>query len=408
MTDFPPLPHADRFGAGARELWALEPGSIYLNHGTVGAPPRAVLAAQQAIRDQVEAHPSRYLLRELSAIRFGTAPRPVPRLREAAAVVAPFVGAAPDDFVFVDNATTGANAVLRSLRFEPGDEIVLADVAYGAVARAAAFVARQSGAVVRTLALPWPPDAAAIVAAFEAALTPRTRLVIVDHITSESALILPLAEIAAGCRARGVPVLADGAHAPGAITLDVPALGVDWYTANLHKWAWAPRSCGFLWARRERQDGLHPTVISWGLDQGFTDEFDWVGTRDPSAWLAAPAAIAYMRGLGEHPIRAYNHALAWEGARHLAGRWETRVEVAESMVGTMATVALPEATGSDKESADRLRDALLFEDRIEVQVHAWRGRLWVRISGQIYNHGGEIELLAEAVLRRAQSHSARP
>ena len=408
MSGIPLPPHADRFGAAARGWWALEPDSIYLNHGTVGAPPRAVLTAQQAIRDQIEAHPSRFLLRELSAIRFGTTPRPVPRMREAAVPVAAFVGADADDVVFVDNATTGANAVLRSLRFEPGDEIVLADVTYGAVARAAAFAARQSGARLETIELPWPPHPGTIVAAFEEALTPRTRLVIVDHITSESALVMPLAEIAARCRARGVPVLADGAHAPGAIALDVPALGVDWYTANLHKWAWAPRSCGILWSRREHQSQLHPPVISWGLDQGFTTEFDWVGTRDPSPWLAAPAAIALMRERGEQAVRAYNHALAWEGGRHLAARWDTPFEVAETMIGTMCTVPLPEAMGEGRASADRLRDALLFEDRIEVQVHSWRGRLWIRISGQIYNQINEIERLAEAVLARAGDLSTRP
>ena len=393
----PVLPHAERFGRRVRRLWALEPESIYLNHGTVGAPPRRVLEAQQAIRDEIERHPSRFMLRELSAIRFGVHTRPIPRLREAATEVAAFVGAEPCDLVFVDNATTGANAVLRSLPLERGDEIVIADHAYGAVARTAQYVARERGATVRVVELPWPPRPAAVVEAFEGAITPRTRLAIVDHVTSESALILPLAEVAARCHARGVPVLADGAHAPGALELDVPALGVDWYAANLHKWAWAPRSSGFLWAQRERQAGLHPAVISWGLDQGFTVEFDWVGTRDPSPWLAAPAAIAYLRELGEAEVRAYDHALAWEGARWLAGRWGTEFEVPEEMIGTMATLRLPAILGSTREDADRVRDALLFEQHIEVQIHAWRERLWVRVSGQIYNDFPEIEQLAAAV-----------
>ena len=388
--------------------WLLEPDSLYLNHGTVGATPRRVLEAQQGIRDEIERHPSRFMLRELSSIRFGVQTRPVPRMREAAARVAAFVGAEPRDLVFVDNATTGANAVLRSLTLERGDEIVIGDHAYGAVASAAQYTARERGATLKVVELPWPPDPAAIVGAFAAALGARTRLAIVDHVTSESALILPLAEVAARCRAHGVPVLADGAHAPGALALDVPALGVDWYTANLHKWAWAPRSSGFLWVARERQAGLHPAVISWGLDQGFTDEFDWVGTRDPSPWLAAPAAIDYMRELGEVEVRAYDHALAWEGARWLAKRWGTEFEVPEAMIGTMATLPLPAALGSTREHSDRLRDALLFEERIEVQVHPWRGRLWTRISGQIYNEFNDIERLAEAVLRRVGSTSATP
>ncbi len=396
----PILPHAERFGRRVRHLWALEPESIYLNHGTVGATPRRVLEAQQAIRDQIECHPSRFMLRELSAIRFGVHTRPIPRLREAAIEVAAFVGAEPSDLVFADNATTAANAVLRSLPLERGDEIVIGDHAYGAVARAAQYVTRERGATIRVVELPWPPRPAAIVEAFEAALTPRTRLAIIDHVTSESALILPVAEVAVRCHARGVPVLVDGAHAPGALALDVPALGVDWYAANLHKWAWAPRSSGFLWARRERQTGLHPAVISWGLDQGFTVEFDWVGTRDPSPWLAAPAAIAYLRELGEAEVRAYDHALAWEGARWLAGSWGTEFDVPETMIGTMATLALPAILGSAREDADRVRDALLFERHIEVQVHAWRGRLWARISGQIYNDFEDVERLAAAVIEQ--------
>jgi isopenicillin-N epimerase len=224
--------------------------------------------------------------------------------------------------------------------------------------------------------------------------------VVVDHITSETALLLPLAEIAARCRARGVPVLADGAHAPGAIALDIPVLGVDWYVANLHKWAWAPRSSGILWAPLGRQAGLHPPVISWGLDQGFTAEFDLVGTRDPSAHLAAPAAIAFLRELGFDAVRAHNHALAWSAAKLLAARWGTELPMPESMVATMATVPLPAGLGATREDAARLRDALLFEDRIEVQLHAARGRLWVRVSAQVYNEMADYERLAEAVTRR--------
>src|SRR5262249_53888660 len=171
--------------------------------------------------------------------------------------VAEFLGARGDDLVFVDNATTGANTVLRSLELEAGDEILVTDHTYGAVANAAAFVARQHGATVRTVTLPYPVgDGRPLADA--SALTPRTRLALVDHVTSESALVVPVREIAARCREKGVAVLVDGAHAPGAIPVDVAALGVDYYTANLHKWAWAPRSCGILWVAPERQARLHP------------------------------------------------------------------------------------------------------------------------------------------------------
>ena len=381
-----------------RAHWALDPQITYLNHGSVGAPPRRVLAAQQAIRDEIERQPSRFLLRELSSVAVGVPRSETPRMRVAADAVAAFMGARGEDLVFVDNATSGVNAVLRSMDLREGDEIVIADHAYGAIANVAAFVARDRGSRVRTVELPYPPaNPGAIVGAFAEALGPRTRVAVVDHITSESALVLPLAEIAALCRRGDVPVLVDGAHAPGVLPLDIPSLGIDWYAGNLHKWAYSPRSCGFLWAPPERQRGLHPPVISWGMDQGFAVEFDWVGTRDPSPWLAAPEGIAMMRELGCDAIRRYNHDLVWRAARMLGERWGTSLPMDEAMVGAMATLPLPERYGSTKEDAARLRDALLFEDRIEVQLHSWRDRLWVRISAQIYNEAADYERLGAAV-----------
>lgn len=388
------------FGRPLLAHWALDPDITYLNHGTVGAPPRRVLAVQQAIRDEIELQPSRYLLRDLVG-HIGAAPPAQPLLRQAAEKVAAFVGARGEDLAFVDNATTGANAVLRSFPFAEGDEILVLNLGYGAVVKAAQYVARRTGARVVTAELPFPdidPDKA--VEAVAAALTPRTRMAVVDHVTAESALLLPLAEIASRCRERGVAILVDGAHVPGALALDLAALGVDWYTANLHKWAWSPRSCGFLWAAPERQADLHPTVISWGLDQGFSAEFDWVGTRDPSPYLAAPEGLAFLEELGVEKVQGYDHGLAWEGAHRLAERWGTRFLVPESMIGTMATVPLPESLGETVEHAACLRDALLFEDRIEVQLHAWQGRLWTRISAQIYNDMADIERLGEAVAAR--------
>ncbi len=396
-----PNPRSKPFGRSWLSQWLLDPAITYLNHGTVGAPPRRVLEAQQAIRDEIERQPSRFLLRELTSTVVGM-PRPdPPRLRAAAARVAAFLGARGEDLVFVDNATTGMNAVLRSFPWWEGDEVLITDHAYGAVLNAASFYARERGALVRTVELP--PTSrgrGAFADAVVSAIGPRTRLALVDHVTSESALVLPIEEIVARCHERGVAVAVDGAHAPGALALDVPAIGADWYAANLHKWAFTPRSCGFLWARPDRQEGIHPPVISWGLGKGFTDEFDWVGTKDPSAHLAAPAGIAFLEELGVDAMRAHNHGLAWEGARLLCARWGTPFELEESMVGTMATVPIPDRLGSTREDAARARDALLERDRIEVQLHAWRGRLWVRISTQVYNDLSDLERLAEAVLAK--------
>lgn len=388
------------FGRARLADWVLDPGITYLNHGTVGAPPARVLEAQQAIRDAIERQPSRYLLRELSEMPVGCAGIDEPRLRAAANVVAAFLGARGADLVFVDNATTGANAVLRSFPFTAGDEILVTDLAYGGVVRAATFAARERSATVRVVEMPYPFRGDAMADAVAAAAGPRTRLAIVDHITAESALVLPLQEIASRLRARGIAVLADGAHAPGAIALDIPSLGVDWYVGNLHKWAWTPRSSAILWAAPERQTNLHPPVISWGLDEGYTREFDSVGTRDPSPHLAAPAAIALLREWRIDAIRAYNHDLAWRGAHRLADRWGTAFDTPEVLIGTMAAVPLPERCGRTREEAAALRDALLFEDAIEVHVHACRGRVWTRISAQIYNDMTDVERLADAVCRR--------
>jgi len=381
--------------------WALDPAITYLNHGTVGATPQRVLAAQQAIRDEIERQPARFLLRELADVKqFPMRARP--RMRVAAEAVAAFLGARAQDLGFVDNATTGCNAVLRSLNLKPGDEILVTDHGYGAVTNAAIYAARRAGASVRTAALPYPRfEPGAIVEAVVSALSPRTRIAVVDHVTSGSALILPVAEIAARCHAAGAAVLVDGAHAPGALPLDIPALGVDWYTGNLHKWAMAPRSSAILWAAPERQMDLHPPVISWGYEKGFEAEFDLVGTRDPSPWLAAPDGIEFMRGLGLDAMRDWNHALAWRSARRLAERWDIALPMAESMVGTMATFPLPARLGSSIEDAQRLKDALLYEHHIEVQIHAWRDRVWMRISGQVYNDDADVVRLARAIEARA-------
>ena len=395
-----PTAGAPRFGRAMLEHFPIEPGAVYLNHGTVGVTPLAVMHARSALLDEIERHPSRFMIRELMNLGM-SAPPDAPRLRAAAAEVAAFLGARGDDLVFVDNASSGVNAVLRSLPLKPGDEILIHDQSYGGVARAAAFIARERGATLATCTFPFPArDPAEFVRAVEQAITPRTRLALLDHVCSETALILPLAEMAAACRARGVPVLVYGAHAPGAIDVNIDALGVDWYAANLHKWAFAPRSCGVLWAAPQRRLNLHPGVLSWGItNDDWLQEFDWTGTRDPSPWLAAPAGLAFMRDvLGVAAMRAHNHHLAWQGAQRLAARWGRPWTTPEPMVGCMATVPLPARFGpADAATASRLRDALLFGHRIEVPVIARGDTLWVRLSAQVYNDESDIERLADAV-----------
>jgi isopenicillin-N epimerase len=389
------------FGHAMRSQWALDPAVIYLNHGTVGAPPRRVLEFQQTLRDEIERQPSRFLLRELTETVLGDAPKARPRLRVAADAVATFVGVEGKDIAFVDNATTGINAVLRNSDFREGDELLILDLAYGAIRNAAEYVTRTGGARVRVVEVPDLSEGTnALVEAVERELGPRTRLALIDHITSETAIILPVSEIAALCHHHGVPVLVDGAHAPGAIPLNIKSLGVDWYAGNLHKWAWSPRSSGILWTHPDRQPALHHPVVSWGLDQGFSREFDWPGTRDPTPHLAAPEGIAYMNELGADSVQRYNHELAWQGGTAMAARWKSRPLAPKSAIGTMISVPMPERLGSTPQDAHRLRDSLLFEDHIEVQISARRNRLLARISAQIYNEMSDVEELIAAIDRR--------
>jgi isopenicillin-N epimerase len=229
------------------------------------------------------------------------------------------------------------------------------------------------------------------------ALTGSSRLAVLDHIISETGVVLPIRELVELCHSRGVRVLVDGAHAPGQVELDIPSLGADYYTANLHKWACAPRSSGILWVAPEEQDRVHPTVISWGLDQGFTEEFDWTGTRDTSAWLAAPTGFEFLERLGFDAVAGHNHDLVWQATEMMIARWHGLSAAGPEMSAFMTSVQLPDKFVADAVSADQLRTSLLRDHRIEVPVFAWHGRLWLRLSAQVYNEFAEFERLAAVI-----------
>jgi isopenicillin-N epimerase len=377
-------------GAAIRHEWQLDPRWLIVNHGSFGATPKIVLAAQDEWRRRMEEQPSRFMRRIMPDA-----------MRQAAGRLARFVGATEDsggkDLVFVENATVGVNAVLRSRRFQPGDEILTLSHVYGAVRNTMRFVAERSGAVVVEAELPFPaPDADAIVASLERALGPRTRLVVLDHITSSSALVLPLERMIASCREAGAPVLVDGAHGPGQVGLDLPALGADWYVGNCHKWLMSAKGCGFLWTRPERQEDLHPVTISHGYNEGYLAEFDWTGTRDPSAFLSVEAAIGFHYRLGGAALRARNVALAAEAAALLAARLGTEIGASGALAGSMGLVRLPIGGPATMELAQALRGRLLDADT-DVPIHPLGGALWLRISAQAYNERADYEKLAAIV-----------
>lgn len=375
------------YGRALRPLFLLDEAATFLNHGSFGLTPLEVLSAQEALRREMERQPVQFLSR--AALQ--------PRLRSAAAALAAFLGASGEDLVFVDNATTGANAVLRSIPLGPGDEVLITDHTYPAVRNAVRFACRQAGARLVEARLPFPaegPDG--IVAAVAAALTDRTRLAVFDLVSSASAIVMPAAALARLCREAGARVLIDAAHGPGMLELDLPALGADWVTGNAHKWLFAPKGCALLWATKAAQEALHPTVISHGFEQGFANEFDWTGTRDPTAWLSAPAALAFYRAMGGGALRARNHALAATAGALLAERWSTELGAPAAMTGAMVAVRLPGGPAAPA-AAQAIHDELWQKYHIEVPVMSIGPNLWVRISAQIYNDLDDYEKLAAAL-----------
>ncbi len=371
-------------GRAVRQEWMLDPAWLSVNHGSFGATPRCVLAAQEEWRRRMEAQPGRFFRREM-----------IPALRDAAARMATFIGAEGRDLALVENATTGCNAVLRSLRLEPGDEILTLAHGYGAVRNAARFVAERAGASVIELPLPFPrPTAQTVVERVSGALTGRTRIAVIDHITSPSALVLPVAGIVGACKQAGVPVLIDGAHGPGQVPLDLHAIAADWYAGNCHKWLCAPKGCGLLWAAPERQGALHPVTISHGLGRGFLEEFDWTGTRDPSAFLAIRSAIDFFEGLGGTALMERNADLACQAACFLAGQLGTEVGAEPDMTAAMSLVRLPLRGAVAPERADGIRERLL-DAHADAPVHMIDGSAWLRLSAHAYNEMQDYERLAK-------------
>lgn len=386
-----------------RDRWALAPGATYLNHGSFGACPRAVLDHQTALRDEMEAQGVSFLWRSLEA-----------RLDVARTALADFLDAPADDLVWVRNATEGVNTVLQRLDLGPGDELVATDHGYNACANALRFVAERVGARVVTASVPFPwPDPVSATAAVMARVTPRTRLVLIDHVTSPTALILPVADIAAACAERGVPVLVDGAHGPGFLPLSLRALaasGVTYYTGNLHKWVCAPKGAGFLWVAPEAQRAMRPLCISHGANSPRADrsrfrlEFDWTGTDDPTPWLCVPEALRVMGTMlpgGWASLREANRALALEARDLLCEALGVAPPAPDAMLGAMAAVPLGAsiAPGLD---AEALNTWLWTHHHIEVPVSPWpdaSSRL-LRVSAQRYNTRAQYAHLAAVLQAR--------
>jgi isopenicillin-N epimerase len=390
--------------------WRLDPAITFLNHGSFGSCPAPVLEAQAAWREEMEARPIQFLWRDLES-----------RLDAVRLELGAFLHADPEGLAFVPNATTGVNTVLASLRFSPGDELLTTNHEYNATINAMRFTAARDGAAAVIAEVPFPiDDPAQVVERVLGAVTPRTRIALLSHVTSPTGIVFPIGEVVRELEARGIATIVDAAHAPGMVPVDVDALGASYWTGNAHKWLCAPKGSAVLHVRDDKRAEIHPLVISHGMNERRTErtrfraEFDWIGTIDPSPYLCIPAALRFCESLmpgGWPELMDANRALTQRGRHLLCERLDTTPAAPDSMIGSLAAVAIP--LPLDDDEIERFQGRVAEQDRIEVPIYGWpvpsareggRGgrphSAWVRISMQRYNELDDVERLAGALERR--------
>lgn len=368
--------------------WSLQPGVTFLNHGSFGPSPTVVRAQRQRWTDQLETDPMDFFVHRLAG-----------HCTEARSRLGKFVGCDPADLLLVDNATVAMNLVAGGFTLRPDDEVLLTDHEYGAVERIWRTICSRSGA--RVVVQPLPDqldDPQEVVRALFAGATAQTRLVVVSHITSPTAVILPVAEICRAAHARDLPVCIDGPHAVAMLPLDLDALGCDYYCASCHKWLSAPFGSGFLYVHPRLHGSIRPLTISWGETPGgpasWHGEFDWQGTRDPAANLSIGAAIDFLeQEVGLDAFRQSTHELAQYARTELLrfGGLAPLTDDGPEWYGSMVSVPIPVG------DAQQLQSRLWHEHQIEVLVKNWNNRRLVRVSCQLYNTVDDIDRLMAAL-----------
>jgi len=381
----PPKP----LGENLLQHWLLKEDVAFLNHGSFGACPIPVLNEQQKWRANIEAQPIELLGRRCEKL-----------LEEQRLRVGLHLGMFRN-FGFVTNATEGINAVLQSLKFQPGDELLTTNHVYNAVRKVMAHAAAKIGATYREVSIPLPVESSnQITDAVISSLSEKTRLLVIDHVTSPTALIFPVEKIAAACRERRIDVIIDGAHAPGMMELFVETLRAPFYAGNFHKWICAPKGSAFLWVDPRRQAEIHPTVISHHYLSGFEKEFGWQGTRDISGLLSIHSAITFFEQFGWEKVMRHNHHMAVWAQHMLCNRWDTipMTPLDGRLIGAMATLRLPlRFQHIDEPAREILQQRLYDEFKVEAPLILWDGHAYVRVSCQIYNTPQDYERLGEAI-----------
>jgi isopenicillin-N epimerase len=383
--------HELPLGRAARALWTLREDASLLNHGARGAVPRVVQQEQERLRAEMERHPDAFFARIEPA---GTERAP----RAVAAAIAKLVGTSGERIALVENATTGVQAVLNSLPFGQGDAILVTELQYNAVRLAVEARCRESGATPLVVRLPLPLDEDTVVGRVLDAAGPQVKLALLDHISSGTAMRLPLERIAPELRRRGIPVFIDGAHAVGQIPLDLDALPVDWYVSNLHKWGYAPRGSALLYAAPGAASLTRPVLVSHYIGRGFPHSFDYIGSRDYTAWLATPRALAFREELGVERVRAWCAQLVQSGSTALQ-RIGAQPAAPLSPDLAMRAFVLPQVRPAIDADADAVTRGLWEEARIQIRCARQGSALLLRFCAQAYVEADELTALASALDR---------
>ena len=379
--------------------WGLDPETVFLNHGSFGATPLAVIEEQRRWQNWIELEPVRFFEEIASEA-----------LLESRMAIGKFLSCDPDDIAFVENATTGVNTILRSLEFEEGDEILVPDHAYQACRNAIDFVAERWGVNVVTVHIPFPIESMdEIVNLVQASVTEKTVLAMIDTVTSPTGLRMPFERLTKELESQGVSVLLDAAHGIGMLPLSLDSIGASYATTNAHKWLCSPKGAAILHVRKDRQPNIHPLTISHGMTfplgdtTRFRHEFDWTGTRDISAWCTLPFVIDHVAEMyegGWSAIMERNRSMVLEGRALLCEKLGISPPCPDEMIATIATILLPNSgdAGIPLHDPDPLHSRLL-ELGIQVPVWSWaspEGR-FLRISAHLHNSIEQYAYLADVL-----------
>lgn len=377
-----------------KDLFLLDPQVVFLNHGSFGACPRPVFEKYQAWQKQLECQPIKFLGTELDNY-----------LLQSRQVLGEYIHASEKDIVYIPNATHGVNIVGRSLQLNPGDEILTTNHEYGACNFTWDFISQKTGAIYKYQAIEVPVTTQEeIVDQLWRAVTPRTKVIFISHITSPTSLTLPVQLICRLAREASIITLIDGAHAPGQLSLDLSSLQADFYIGNCHKWMLSPKGAGFLYARPEVQNIIEPLIVSWGYQSRITspresifiDFLQWSGTKDPAAALSVPAAIAFMEEYSWDDVQIRCHNLLRSAIERICEltRLSPLYPLDSNFYHQMGTIPIPKI-----KDLTQLKARLYHEYRIEIPCIEWNAQHFLRLSVQGYNSEDEIDLLVRALTK---------